>query len=515
MKSVEGFEDETDKDKLVVKTSDDGKKVGTFILNNENACNTKVFASVEFKPLGKYLPGNMAKDNKDKTSPDFGKDLYAEFDWQYIGIPVKEVKKSPVFKGAKVRLYNEKKNDSKHYYQKWIEVMPTDNMTAFKGYEIAPVLDGSDGVRQIQGQLNLCNQEITLTRQAAVVTASKAEGDENAKRYGLGYNIVGNSFMAGVDIKNIKLASGETDVKMDNTVYIYTTGSWDDWKNQNGQSVKEKGGYEAVPIDKAGENGVTRTLSPMQGFMVKYNNPVYSPKTGTLTIPYAGLQSKSEPLRAKSFVMDGDFSRGSVMVTMDNGKVVDKFWTYQEENATPAYDPQLEGEKLNMGEPSVFATTTDGKNVQISSLPSLIGSKFSVETAKGDAYNMELNAWSLNYQNLKLVDLKAKTVIPFNNGKARYFFVGDVDGIEANRFVFVDTPETDFAKVKDTLTGIDNVSITLTKGEAELFNLSGAKIGTFSLPLDAKKLKGQVPTGVYLIKATDGTNVQTSKIVIE
>ena len=111
--------------------------------------------------------------------------------------------------------------------------------------------------------------------------------------------------------------------------------------------------------------------------------------------------------------------------------------------------------------------------------------------------------------------MKKKTVIPFNNGKARYFFVGDVDGIEANRFVFVDTPETDFAKVKDTLTGIDNVSITLTKGEAELFNLSGAKIGTFSLPLDAQKLKGQVPTGVYLIKATDGTNVQTSKIVIE
>ena len=515
VKSVEGFEDETDKDKLVMKTSDDGKKVGTFILNNENACNTKVFASVEFKPLGKYLPGNMAKDNKDKTSPDFGKDLYAEFDWQYIGIPVKEVKKSPVFKGAKVRLYNEKKNDSKHYYQKWIEVMPTDNMTAFKGYEIAPVLDGSDGVRQIQGQLNLCNQEITLTRQAAVVTASKAEGDENAKRYGLGYNIVGNSFMAGVDIKNIKLASGETDVKMDNTVYIYTTGSWGDWKNQNGQSIKDKGGYEAVNIDKAGEGGITRTLAPMQGFMVKYNNPVYSTKTGTLTIPYTGLQSKSEPLRAKSFVMDGDFNRGSVMVTMDNGKVVDKFWTYQEEDATPAYDPQLEGEKLNMGEPSVFATTTDGKNVQISSLPSLIGSKFSVETAKDDTYNMELNAWSLNYQNLKLVDLKKKTVIPFNNGKARYFFTATVDGIEHNRFMFADTPETDYEKVMGAVTGIDNVSITLTKGEAELFNLSGAKIGTFSLPLDAKKLKGQVPSGVYLIKATDGTNVQTSKIVIE
>lgn len=515
VKSVEGFGTDADKDKLVMKTSTDGTKVGTFILNNENACTTKVFASVEFKPLGKYRPDNKATDNKDKTSPDFGKDLYAEFDWQYIGIPVKEVKKSPVFKGAKVRLYDEKKNDSKHYYQKWNEVMPEDNMTAFKGYEIAPVLDGSDGVRQIQGELNFCNQEIALTRQAAIVSASKAEGDDNAKRYGLGYNIVGNSFMAGVDIKNVKLESGETGVDMDNTVYIYTTGSWDEWKNQNGQSVKVKGGYEAVNIDKAGENGVTSTLAPMQGFMVKYSNPKHSTKTGKLTIPYVGLKSEAAPLRAKSFVMDGDFNRGSVMVTMDNGKVVDKFWTYQEENATPAYDPQLEGEKLNMGEPSVFATTTDGKNVQISSLPSLIGSKFSVETAKGDTYNMELNAWSLNYQNLKLVDLKKKTVIPFNNGKARYFFTATVDGIEHDRFMFADTPETDFAKVMGAVTGIDNVSITLTKGEAELFNLSGAKIGTFSLPLDAQKLKGQVPTGVYLIKATDGTNVQTSKIVIE
>lgn len=514
VKSVEGFGTDGDKDKLVMKTSDDGKKVGTFILNNENACTTKVFASVEFKPLGKYRPGNKATDNKDDTSPDKGKDVWAEFDWQYIGIPVKEVKKSPVFKGAKVRLYDEKKNDPNHYYQKWINVMPTDNMTAFKGYEIAPVLDGSNGVRQIQGELNLCNQEITLTRQADIVTKSTA-ADENVKRYGLGYNIVGNSFMAGVDIKRIKLASGEDDVKMDNTVYIYTTGSWDDWKNAYGNSVTTKGGYEAVNIDKAGEGGITRTLAPMQGFMVKYSNPVYSMKTGTLTIPYTGLKSEAEPLRAKSFVMEDDFNRGSIMVAMDNGKVVDKFWTYQEEDATPAYDSQLEGEKLNMGEPSVFATTTDGKNVQISSLPSLIGSTFSVETAKDETYNMELNTWSLNYQNLKLVDLKTKTVIPFNNGKARYFFTATVDGIEHNRFMFADTPETDFEKVMGAVTGIDNVSITLTKGKAELFNLSGAKMGTFSLPLDAQKLKGHVPAGVYLIKATDGTNVKTSKIVIE
>ena len=514
VKSVEGFAEDGDKDKLVMKTSDDGKTVGTFILNNTDPCASTVYATVEFKPLGAYYPGRTSTDDKDATSPDRGKTVYAEFDWQYIGLPVAETTKNPTFEGMWVRAYDEKLNDPDHYYRKWKAVKNTDKMKAFMGYEVAPVKDGSNGVHKIQGKLNLCEQTIELTRQAAIVTAVEA-GDENAKRYGLGYNIVGNSFMAGVDIKSIKLASGETGVDMDNTVYIYTTGSWDDWKNQNGQSVKVKGGYEAVNIDKAGEGGITSTLAPMQGFMVKYNNPVYSTTTGKLTIPYAGLKSEAAPLRAKSFVMDGDFNRGSVMVTMDNGKVVDKFWTYQEEDATPAYDPQLEGEKLNMGEPSVFATTSDGKNVQISSLPSLIGSTFSVETAKDETYNMELNTWSLNYQNLKLVDLKTKTVIPFDNGKARYFFTATVDGIEHNRFMFADTPETDYEKVMGAVTGIDNVSITLTKGEAELFNLSGAKVGTFSLPLDAKKLKGQVPAGVYLIKATDGTNVQTSKIVIE
>lgn len=514
VKSVEGFTTDGDKDKLVMKTSDNGKTVGTFILNNDNPCASTVFATVEFKPLGAYEHGRKATDDKDNTSPDFGKKLLDEFDWQYIGLPVAEATKNPAFAGMRVREYAEKLNDPNRYYQKWKAVKNVDKMTAFKGYEVAPVLKGSEGVHKIQGKLNLCEQTIVLTRQAAEVTASKAT-TQDGRRYGLGYNIVGNSFMAGVDIKSIKLASGEDGVKMDNTVYIYTTGSWDDWKNAYGTSVTTKGGYEAVPIDKAGESGITRTLAPMQGFMVKYNDPVYSTKTGTLTIPYTGLQSMSEPLRAKSFVMDGDFNRGSVMVTMDNGKVVDKFWTYQEEDATPAYDSQLEGEKLNMGEPSVFATTTDGKNVQISSLPSLIGSTFSVETAKDETYNMELNAWSLNYQNLKLVDLKTKTVIPFNNGKARYFFTATVDGIEHNRFMFADTPETDYEKVMGAVTGIDNISITLTKGEAELFNLSGAKVGTFSLPLDAKKLKGQVPAGVYLIKATDGTNVQTSKIVIE
>ena len=219
VKGVEGFTTDTDKDKLVMKTSDNGKTVGTFILNNDNPCASIVYATVEFKPLGAYEHERKADDDKDNTSPDFGRKLLDEFDWQYIGLPVAEATKNPAFAGMRVRAYDETKNDPNHYYQKWRAVKNVDKMTAFNGYEVAPVLKGSEGVHKIQGQLNLCNQEITLTRQAAEVTASKAT-TQDGRRYGLGYNIVGNSFMAGVDIKQLKLESGETGVNMDNSVYL-------------------------------------------------------------------------------------------------------------------------------------------------------------------------------------------------------------------------------------------------------------------------------------------------------
>lgn len=515
VKSVEGFDKDGDKDKLVMKTSTDGKKVGTFILNNDNPCLSTVFATVEFKPLGTYKRGRKATDDQDQTSPDYNQTVWNEFDWQYIGLPVKQTTKQTRSKDLYIRAYSEKLNDANHYYRKWTDVPKGSEMKAFVGYEVAPVTDAGKGVHKIQGQLNLCDRTIVLTRQAAEVTASSAK-TQDGKRYNLGHNIVGNSFMAGVDIKNVTLESGEPGVEMDNTVYLYTTGSWNDWKNQHSvASSKDKGGYEAVPINLAGENGMTATIAPMQGFMVKYKNPTYSTVTGTLTIPYQGLVKKGGELRAKAFVMEPENPDGSIRVRIDNGRVYDKFFMFQRHNTTMAYDNGYDGEKLNMGEPSAFGSTTDGRTVQVMTVPNVIGAAFSVQVSKGANYDMELTAEGLEYPNLKLVDMKKETVTPFVDNKVNYFFEGDVDGIEQNRFMFVNTPETDFVKVLGSVTGIEGMTITLTKGKAELFNLSGAKIGTFSLPLDAKKLKGQVPAGVYLIKATDGTNVQTSKIVIE
>ncbi|MGI6242882.1 MAG: T9SS type A sorting domain-containing protein [Prevotella sp.] len=523
--SAKGFETPADADKMVLKASEDNSSApGTFVMNRDDACDRTVHATVEMKPLGRYIPKQQVTDT-DPNSPDYNKPLYAEFDWQYIGVPVESVTKNPTFSGMKLRAYDETLNDPDHFYRKWKDVQRTDAMTAFRGYEIAPVLDESGKVITdpsqvrtvaIAGKLNFCDAELTLTRRAAEVTASKAT-DINERRYGLGYNIFGNSFAAGVNINDIEFADGGDGVKPEETVYLYTTGSFKDWAQQQGNTGSTaKGGYQAVPKGKAGQDGLPATIPPMQGFMVKYANPTYSETDGKLTIPYAGkVSAQTDPQRAKPMMSVGAESGGVVMVTLDDGKVYDVARLYEDSGSTEAYDAGYDAEKLNLGAPSVFATTTDDRKVQISSLSTIDGMTFGVQTERGTDYTMSLEARRLDYPELKLVDRVAHSVTPFADGKVDYFFTGDVTGFEDNRFLLVNTVETDYDAVMNHVTDVDRVEITLGKGRATVYTLSGKKVGDFRLPLDADTLRGKVPAGVYLIKATDGQNVESRKIVVK
>lgn len=521
--AAKGFENESDADKMVLKASADNSKAsGTFVMNREDACEQIMYATVEFRPLGKYIPRQTVKDDN-PISPDYGRTLYAEFDWQYIGVPVQSVVKNPTFSGMRLRAYDETLNDPKHFYRKWKDVKADEVMTPFKGYEIVPVKDGDGNIitdqsqvrtATVAGKLNFCDAKLTLTRRASEVDAPKANGSE--KRYGLGYNIFGNSFVAGVNIKDINFADGGDGKKPEETIYLYTTGSFKDWAEHANSSSTEKGGYQAVPKARAGQDGLPSTIPPMQGFMVKYENPTYSEIDGTLTIPYAGkVSADTDPLRAKPMVNIDAETGGVVMVTLDDGNMFDVVRLYEDYGSTQDYDAGYDAEKLNLGAPSVFATTADYTKVQISSLPTIDGMTFGVQTKQGVDYTMSLEARRLDYPELKLVDRMDCRVIPFVDNKANYFFTGDVTGYEENRFMLVNTAETDFDAVMNHVTDVDRVEVTLDEGHATVYTLSGKKVGDFRLPLDASTLNGKVPAGVYLIKTTDGQTVWSSKIVIK
>jgi hypothetical protein len=508
-----GFTTAADQDKLLLKASEDGSAPsGTFVMNNSDACNQKVYATIEFKPLGTYVADRTVTDN-DQMSPDYLKTLYAEFDWQYIGVPVYQVDKSPSFKGMYVRSYSEEKNDPLHYYRKWTDVFPGTMMTAFKAYEVAPV--SNKAVTTIGGQLNFCEQTLPLTRKAAEVTASK-ETTSDKRRYGLGVNIIANSYTAGLKISDVKVTSNEEGATVDPTVYIYKTGSFDDWqkaKNDNGGTAK--GGYQAVLISKAGQDGLPATIAPMQGFMVKYDSPTYSTVDGQISFPYVGsVQTQTIPLRAKAMMIEGSQPVGVVLVRLNDGKVYDEARFYEDTQSTNAYDIGRDAEKLAFGSPSVYATTTEGRKVEISSVPNINGMTFGVETVRDSSYTLHLEMRRMAYTNMKLVDVVNQQVVPMSEGKVDYFFVAGLTGFESNRFMLVDTPETDYTKIV-AATDVEAVNMTLQVGTASFYTLSGAKVGDYALPLHLDQLRSQLQPGVYLVKYSDGNVTYSRKYVIE
>ncbi len=514
--SATGFSTVADEDKLLLKASTGTTPAGTFVMNNTDPCSQTVYATVEYKPLGIYNPGVYTIDTE-PTSPDLGKKLYSEFDWQFIGIPVESVVKNPSFSGMKVRVYSEELNSPLHYYSKWSDVSNTTTMSKFKAYEVARVLDRGDVTTTITGKLNFCEEVLPLTRKASIVTASKA-ATEDGKRYGLGYNIFGNSFTAGVKIKSLVFTANTANDGLEKTIYLYSTGSFKDWAtNQSSTSSFVKGGYFAIPQANAGDTGFPETIAPMQGFMVKYTNPTYSETDDQLSIPYVAdaLSTSTEPLHAKGMTMGESDPNGFVLATLDNGHVYDMAHFYEYGQSTEAYEPGRDAEKLNFGTPSVFATTSEGTKVQVSSLASVNGMKFGVQTIKDSLYTMSLSEYRLSYQDLKMVDLVNKQVVPFTDGKLSYFFTADVTGFEEDRFLLVNTTETDFAKIMGHVTDISSVKVSLESGTATVYTLSGKKVGEFSLPLDVKTLKGRVPAGVYMVKSTDGTTTVSQKLVID
>lgn len=510
-----GFASAADQDKLLLKASTDGAAPsGTFVMNNADACSQTVYATVEYMPLGKYMPKNTTTDT-DPTSPDLGKTLYAEFDWQFIGVPVKQTAKSPSFKGMYVRSYSEEQNDPLHYYRKWSDVMATEQMTAFKAYEVAPVT--ATGLTTISGQLNFCDVELPVTRLAAEVTASKAT-TADARRYGLGQNIFGNSFAAGVAIKDLQFTAADAAAGLEQTVYVYRTGSFADWKAQSGSTTSTaKGGYYAIPVANAGDAGLPATIAPMQGFMVKYSSPTYSTTADKLTIPYAATRTgmQTVPLQAKAMMQAQAPTSGFVLARLDNGSVYDMAHFYEQASSTEAFDPGRDAEKFNFGSPSVFATTAEGRKVQVSSLATIDGMRFGVETEQGKTYTLSLETHRIGYADLKLVDLTARQVVPFVDGRLSYFFTGEVSGMETDRFLLVNTTEADYGRIVGATTGLSTVNTTLTTGKATVYTLSGKKVGEFALPLDGKTLGTQVPAGVYMVKSTDGNHTVNHKIVVE
>ena len=505
-----GYNQPGDAKKLVIKTNENGTDAGgSFAVSYADPCKSNVYATVELYGRGQKT-GNENVKIKDNLlgSPTYGRMLESEpYTWQQIGIPVTEMAPSPVFRGSYLQYYSEAKNSPKQYYQKWSWLTKDNTMSPFVGYQLT---QDAPKVYALTGKLNLCDHNLTLTRQAAEVTKSTST-NIGEKRWGLGQNIFANSYTAAIDIDKLSFPN-----EVDPTVYVYHTGSFNDWYGNKSETGSKNlsvaaGGYLAVPKDAAATIGY-KSIPSMQGFLLKFTKE--ETKLGneaTVTVPYNSVVKNERAAMAKPFEVTTT-EPGAVQMVLESSKGSDVVWLIEAEGTTDGYDRGWDGRKLLTGAPaSLYVQTADGQ-MQVNTTASLTQQQVTVEGSDSEQYTLTIHKHNLpQYEHLKLVDYTARQLVDLSEDVTSYTYSMRNTGMDSNRFMLMNTTATSFDNLP---TDIQHVTTSTWNGPATVYATSGEQVAKVRLPEDMTRLKAQLPGGVYIISMqVDGKTVN-QKLVI-
>lgn len=500
-----GFEHEAGEPVRLKIEAKAGKANGAFVYANAPS-DAKVFAEVQMNVKSTKLPTPTTWKDNVQGSPTFGENLPVAFTDQFFGIPFKQTS-SAWLGGSYIYKYDEATNASNKFYQKFTGLKAKEMMTAFAGYSIRSTATEAK-VKSMKGYLNLGDATLTLTRKASEVAG--ATGSDAVKHWGLGQNLFGNSFTAPIKVS----ALANIPATIDQTIYMYNTGSAKDWGDAQAATGQTAGTYLAAPVNTASQQGVDEIPS-MQGFLLKFTNEATTlgdAETVTLKYDYL-LSSATQEQRAKGFGLAANSKPGFVKFTLTGEKVKDEMWLFEQPGTSDAFDNGWDGQKLGaeMMTDKIYSNSRAGQ-LQVNTTNDLTTANITVITGEGGDYTLTLTYENLpQYANLKLIDMKAKTIVPFEGNTMEYHFTAPSNTVAADRFVMMNTTATSFNNLP---TNIQHVTTSTWNGPATVYATSGEQVAKVRLHEDMARLKAQLPGGVYVISMqVDGKTVN-QKLVI-
>lgn len=512
---------ETDPSKIVIK-SDATTPSGSFFINNANACDMAVYATIDMYSKAKKLTNPITFKDENADSPDKGKEEILTHTWQYFGIPVTNINLSrigtdlikstgsPVFW---LRERKEERNDPNHFYRKWLYMNRSQALDAFWGYEIT---QNEPSIYIFKGKLNTCPSNITLTRIAEKVTAVSTTTDEKIVRHELGQNVVANSYTAAMDKGSLTF-----DDALDKTVYLCNTGHIADWQ-ANKTDADRAGGFYAIPTEVCTPLW-SASIPSMQGFMVKYKDSetTHSTDSRKLTFNYAGLQKNSGVQRAPA----QDSERGGYLrVVVSSENSADAILLIEKSGTTAGFDNGFDGAKLDMPTTALFLPTKAG-NMQVSVDKSIIDKYIAFKAGAYEEYTLTLTKDNLGgYSDLKLVDLATKTVVDLRGEETIYEFRPTIEGKHENRFLITrgDVDNETIAEQGYTMLNayLDGTTLIVSNmigevGTMTLHDIAGRVLQTSSMRVNFSEFDmSSYPSGVYMVTLRAGSAIETIKVVV-
>lgn len=462
-----------------------------------------IVKSVENKPNGTFLiekptdnPNYVATVELYSKAYDGNRNKQAAR-WQYFGSPVKTASVAAVVPATSwVRKYN-RALDVPNSDEKWEEVTAA-TFTPGEGYEIT---QPRPMTYRFTGALDLADHSFAVDG----VTGGPGVNYKDM-------NILANPYTAAMKIADIDWTGAPL---AEQTVYLYNTGSREEWLNQDGGKVvgDNPGQYapNAIPTGIAGHVANLPTEIPsLSAFMIK------STGAGTVKYSYASLLKNTAQNRAPR----RRFS--SLMIDVKSDKSADRMWLVEAQGKTKGYDDGFDGEKIFTAASAQLYAIQD-RNYQVTTAEDLDNTELGFVAGDGAKhYTLKFNLDEMSDDRYYLVDHLTHEQKPITNGMTYSFNAGAND--PANRFAISRSTKsiTDDVfegkgielRAKSGRT-IEARNYTDETAEVEIFDVSGKMVDKFTVePHDTDRIKLSLE-GVFVVRAYNGEAKTTQKFIIK
>lgn len=488
----------TDPDKIVVKAS------------KEDATGTLYFPIDEDKPdKNKEVQATVEFYNQAYDCKDCG---YFTRSWQYFGIPVSEAGfpyLSPQMETINEWMENVNGN-------KWVPV--TTDLKAFRGYEMTNRSTVKpDHIYEFQGKLNVGDASVSLTKTPNVNYS--------------GMNLIGNSFTAAIPID--KNAIKYNDGTVADAVYLFNTGTCDQWRKLNGGNVPNvvSGTYTSVPLEVGGQAGLPNSIPSMHTFMVEAKSNT------NIDLIYSTLV-KNEAGEGQSAWRSAEQNDKQeiphIVLDVIGTQSADRVWLFEQHGTTRGFDNGWDGVKMPEKDiVQIYVAGEDAKeNYQVATVPQLVGTSFGLNTVNTVETGQALSNQSqsqlqlhmavspdVEIRGLYLRDMLTGRSYALKNG-AEYRVSGSISS--DNRFKVVDNA-LDESKLSDNpLIDIyvqDNQVVVANNSEEDcivsLFDISGRLVAKRAVASNGTTYVSTAISGVYVVKVIGGTVNESKRVVVK
>jgi len=435
-----------------------------------------------------------------KAGWDLNQDTGSKYSWQYFGIPVKTLSfGDPTFGNCLVRKYNESSTDALGV---WTALSNTESLTTGTGYEI---VQQSHKIYVFTGKLNNENFSQTLN----YTPGAKYPGQ----------HIFSNPYTAAIDIAKLVF-----DANTEPSVYLYNTGTYNDWFSSSTGTTTAPGQYVVSTPVTAGLNGVPAQIPSMQGFLVKN----LTTATGLLSIPYSGSTMKNSDLQRVAGLKEKvNTDKTSTRIDLSGTHSADCMWIFTDPTCTQSFDAGWDGYKMlgSALNPQLYAMETAG-DFQIDAVGDINGTFLAFSAGADTEYKLTFTHQNTNtrYSALYLVDLSENKTTDITASGSEYTFTAQSSTTPVKRFKIITAPEVEtnnpvvssFLKIINSPGTLIIQNLSNQSGNLVIYTMNGVAIEKMAYKandITTFSTSGLLP-GAYVAKASSAGVRVTEKIII-